>query len=95
MRLPFAAFFQHRALLLVSMQATIVHMFDVNGKWVNWGKDEKSMEQVRTCRSVMNFNPTQIDPCHGSRKAKPVAQPTLLLNLLRCRQAQGETTATT
>lgn len=68
--------------------------------WCQWqvgelGKDEKSMEQVRTCRSVMNFNPTQIDPCHGSRKAKPVAQPTLLLNLLRCRQAQGETTATT
>ena len=95
MRLPFAAFFQHRALLLVSMQATSCpHV------WCQWqvgelGKDGKSMEQVRTFRSVMNFNPTQIDPCHGSRKAKPVAQPTLLLNLLRCRQAQGETTATT
>jgi hypothetical protein len=41
MRLPFAAFFQHRALLLVSMQATIVDMFDVNGKWVNWEKMRK------------------------------------------------------
>ena len=75
----------------------IVNMFDVNGKWVNWEKYE-----VRTCQSVMNLNPTQIDPCHlphvdafqGSRKAKPVAQPTLLLNL-RCRQAQGDATATT